>query len=86
VKRWLGIVVGIYLLVGVAFAAAEVSERVWVCPDPTAPHGVTTGSERKSPECETMHGVGEQVAAFVVLTVAWGPLLCARGLANVRGG
>lgn len=72
-----------YLLVGAVLAVGEASNQVWVCPDPHAPHGATTGNQRKSPDCEPMYGLPERAITFGFLMFGWGPLLVARGVANL---
>ena len=72
------ILVFLYLVIGVVVVIAYDQGPTWVCPDPTAPHGETVGSIKKSPECEPMTPQGERVATLAVMTLVW-PLLLLGG-------
>lgn len=74
--------VGVYLLIGVAFAVMVSGGQVWQCPDPVAPHGYRTGNVKTSEQCEPTVSLGDRLLTGATLTVLWLPLVVGKASAG----
>ncbi len=82
VVRFLVRGVALYLLIGVAFAQATMPEQLWVCPDPTAPHGETTGNFKKSDACKATATAGDRIQHYGFGATFWLPLIVGRAFVD----
>lgn len=73
--------VAIYLLIGLVFALAMAPEQVWACPDPSAPHGHTTGNFKMSEDCRPTVTAGDGLSSYIFGTAFWLPLVVGKALA-----
>lgn len=71
------LVAAIYLIVGLTVAKATDSGQIWVCPDPTAPHGETVGNFKRSGDCRPT--ATRRIQHYVGSTLLWPVLLAYSG-------
>ena len=71
VLKVLAIGVVLYLLIGIGFANAIVQDQTWVCPDPSAPHGETTGNVKRSADCRPLTPESQRWGHGVWVALAW---------------
>lgn len=71
----------IYLLIGLVFALAMAPEQVWACPDPSAPHGHTTGNFKRGDDCRPTVTAGDRLRWYAFGSAFWLPLVVGKGLA-----
>ncbi|GAB2488744.1 hypothetical protein GCM10027063_32730 [Promicromonospora xylanilytica] len=79
------VTVGVYLAIGVVFSIETQPQQMWTCPDPSAPHGITTygyASDVPSDDCLPTVGTAERLEWTVFSTAAWLPLIVLKGLSN----
>ena len=70
-RRVVASVVGLYLLIGIAFSTFFLAGTDWRCPDPAAPHGYTTGGTKTSDDCEPSSSIAQRAGAVGAGIVAW---------------
>lgn len=79
--RWsFGVVVILYLLLGVLIAVQGGPQQLWACPDTSSPSGAVLSAEPRTAACKPTVSTQEQAKSFATTTVLGPAWLVAKSL------